>query len=180
MLTIAKIRPAMTLNSRAREEPNSSGRTALIDLGNARGWAHGVPLALPKALVVGWERTSLGYFQAILEGIGLEVLTCTTYRTGLTFLKAHNVVLVLLNQGGRAFEGRRILEYINSRHPRIPVLVLTRQYEDEIAIQARLLGAVEYLEEPVTVPTIVRLVRAHFGLRILGREISRKEPTGRA
>ncbi len=64
-----------------------------------------------------------------------------------------------MEQGSRAFEGRCVPERAIRA---IPVLVVTRCYDLECYLKAMELGAVDYLEEPVDVPELVRLITGHL------------------
>jgi DNA-binding NtrC family response regulator len=128
--------------------------------------ARGSPLASARVLLVGWDTVSSAYYEGILEGLGLKVLTRTSYTGGIYCLDRYEIALVILNQGSGAFEGCRILEYLKENHQSSPVIVLTRQYEPSIHLAAMRLGAVEYLREPVSITKMAQLVKAHLGPRL--------------
>jgi DNA-binding response OmpR family regulator len=115
--------------------------------------------------VVGWDAASSQYYQDFLEGMGLKVITRTSYAAGVACLDQYEIVLVLLNQGSPAFEGRRILEHIKENSHRTSVLVLTRQYDESVQREALSLGALDYLEEPVGIAKISSLIKTHFASR---------------
>jgi DNA-binding NtrC family response regulator len=120
------------------------------------------PFAGVKILVVGWDAASLKYYQDILEGMGLNVITRTSHAAGVACLDQYEISLVLLNQGSPAFEGRRIIEYIRANGHHTSVLVVTRQYDQNIAHEALGQGALGYLEEPVSIAKISYLIKTYF------------------
>jgi DNA-binding NtrC family response regulator len=128
--------------------------------------ARGSPLASARVLVVGWDSVSSAYYEGILHGLGLKVLTRTSYTAGICCLERYEIALVILNQGSRAFEGGRMLEHLKGNHHSPPVIVLTRQYEPSIHLAAMSLGAVDYQREPVSVSKMAQLIKAHLGSRL--------------
>jgi DNA-binding NtrC family response regulator len=120
------------------------------------------PLAGVKTLVVGWDGASSQYYQDMLEGMGVKVIARTSYPAGVVCLDQYEISLVLLNQGSPAFEGRRILEHIKAKSQHTSVLVVTRLYDQNIAREALELGALGYLEEPVSIAKISFLIKTYF------------------
>lgn len=115
-----------------------------------------------KALVIHEEPALFAYYGRVLEELGLEVRTVTTYGAALACLQQELFGFILLNQGSRAFEGRCVLERVREISPQTSVLVVTRCRDVAIYLEAMQLGAVDYLEEPVSLAEMKHAATAHL------------------
>jgi DNA-binding response OmpR family regulator len=113
-------------------------------------------------LVVHEDSALLVYYRHVLEELGLEVFTAGTYPAGLACLDQETFGLVVVSEGSRSFEGRRILEWALEDARRTPVLVVTRCHDLSRYLDAMQLGAVDYLEEPIRVAEMERVVTTHL------------------
>ncbi len=119
----------------------------------------GYPQVLPrgKVLLVDDELRDLEYHFRLLESCGQEVLSCAAYAQGAGLVECGTVDLVMVGQGGPAFEGRVVLERAASTDRSMPVLVLASSVDMGCYLEAMRLGAVDYLEKPIS-PTEMRRV----------------------
>ncbi len=115
-----------------------------------------------KVLVVHEDSALLVYYRHVLEGLGLDVLTANTYAAGLACLDQETFGFVVVSEGSRAFEGRRILERALEGARSTPVLLVTRCHDLSKYLDAMQLGAVDYLEEPIRVAEMERVVTTHL------------------
>jgi DNA-binding response OmpR family regulator len=124
----------------------------------------GRPFPRSKVLVVHEDVVSLSYYRDIFEGLGLKVVTQNSYAAGLACLDAEDFGLIVVSQGGRAFEGGCILERLREIKRHTSVLVVTRRRDSAAYLKSWELGAAGYLKEPVPVSEIVRLAKARLSL----------------
>jgi two-component system, OmpR family, response regulator QseB len=116
----------------------------------------------PSVLVVHEDVRALQHYYAILERLGLTVRAHSTFAAGLACLDAERFVLIVVSQGGPAFEGACILERVKEIGCNTPVLVVTGRQESAAHMKAWRLGAVSYLKEPVAAEEMARIVRTHL------------------
>jgi DNA-binding response OmpR family regulator len=116
---------------------------------------------ITKVLLIDEDAGDLRTLRLILEGQGFEVFTCTTYEAGVQYLETVPFDFVVVSQGTRAFEGRRVLDRAQQLDRRRPVLVVTRCIDMPCYLEAMQMGAIDYLEKPVPPADLLRFVRAH-------------------
>jgi len=114
-----------------------------------------------KILLVDEEAGDLGSLCQALEGQGLQVLTCATYKTGIECLETESFDLVVVSHGTPAFEGRGVLDRAQQQDRHRPVLVLTRCIDIRCYLEAMQMGASDYLEKPVSPADLLQFVRAY-------------------
>lgn len=115
-----------------------------------------------RVLLVHENCTDLGKNRAILQQLGCQVFACTTYFDGLRSLEVEHWDLIVVSQGSPAFEGRSVLERTMEINRDIPVLILTRWHDMPSYVQAMHLGAVDYLEEPVSLSEMGWVLETHL------------------
>ena len=124
------------------------------------------PLRAPRrVLIVDEDCRDLQYYGSLLEQLGYEVRRCDSFGSGARSLDGEPFDFVVVSQGGRAFEGRTLLEHVHSVDRHIPVLVLTRSVEMDCYLEAMQLGAVDYLEKPLGQAEMARVVQTHLRSR---------------
>jgi len=134
----------------------------------AQGTAvHGELLPAPwgarrSILIVDESAKDRNYVGEILRTRGYEVVACGSVLEGACALEQRRFDFVMVSQGSPAFEGRSILERVVEIDRTIPVIVLTRCVEMSCYIDAMQLGAVDYLEKPISPAEILRLVETHL------------------
>ena len=116
----------------------------------------------PKVLMVIDEPESLGHHSELLRSMGYEVLACTSYGAGLEMLQDEDFDFVTVGQGSLAFEGKGVVMRALEIDRNTPVLVLARTSDMENYLEAMQLGAVDYLEMPVTEEEFERVLRTHL------------------
>jgi len=115
-----------------------------------------------KVLVVDEDFGDLNHYAGILRQQGYEVKTCASCTDGADCLGCEAFDFVVLSQGTRAFEGRPLLERVLMVDRKLPVLVLTRSVDMSCYLEAMQLGAVDYLEKPLTPSELLRVVETHL------------------
>jgi two-component system sensor histidine kinase/response regulator len=115
-----------------------------------------------KVLLIDEDAADLRVLGLVLEGKGFHVQTCKTYEAGLQDLETEAFDFVVVSQGTRAFEGRRVLERAMQLDRRRPVLIVTRSIDMPCYLEAMQMGAVDYMEKPVSPAELSQFVRAHI------------------
>ena len=114
-----------------------------------------------RILLIDEEAQDLTNLRQIMEGQGFEVFTCMSHDGGVQLLGRQSFDCVVVSQGSLAFEGRKVLDRITQLDRRVPVLVLTRCMDMPCYLEAMQMGAIDYLEKPVSEKDLVNFVRAH-------------------
>ena len=114
-------------------------------------------------LVVGEDPIFLDYYRQIFQNLGFIPLTVQSYEGALACLRLLVFDFVVVDQGGKGFEGRCILDRVKELEQRASVLIVTRCPDEGCCLKAIELGAVDYLPDPVTITDIARMVRSMPG-----------------
>ena len=109
-----------------------------------------------RVLVVDEDRGDLVYYRSVLQRAGWMVVTSSSYRESVEFLKAESFDVVLLSQGTNSFEGRLVLERALMMDRKRPVLVVARSLDMGCYLEAMRMGAADYLEGPVPETELMR------------------------
>lgn len=104
-----------------------------------------------RILLVDQEARDRERYTRHLRERGLSVRACATYEEGRQALQCESYDLVIVDQGGPAFEGKVIAALSRQKNPRVPVLVITRHHQMASYVEAMQLGAAEYLEKPIPI-----------------------------
>ncbi len=115
-----------------------------------------------RVLIVDGDCPDLENCSALLAQRGYETLPLQSYEEAVRRLGREPFDFVMVCQGGPAFEGRSVLERVVEVDRKIPVLVLTRCHEMQCYLEAMQLGAIDYVEKPISPPEMLRLVESHL------------------
>jgi FixJ family two-component response regulator len=119
---------------------------------------HGEKSPCQTVLVVDEDFNDACQYCALLRDKGYEVQCRGSYDEGEACLKDRQVGFVIVSQGSRAFEGRRIVKHAVRKNGKPPVLVLARDADMSCYIEAMSLGASDYLQKPVSAQEILEQV----------------------
>jgi len=124
----------------------------------------GLPtLPLGRVLVVDEDGDDLDFYSSLLEAGGYNVLRSNCHERAIQLVEQCD--FILLSQGGPSFEGHRVLECARQMPVSTPVLVLARSKNMRCYLEARRLGAVDYLEKPVAPACLHQLIKTYFPAR---------------
>jgi DNA-binding NtrC family response regulator len=132
---------------------------------NQEGRAQPLLACKGKALLVNEEPGDLDFYRSLLQGWGYQVRACHSYAEGVGCLGSEVFDFVVVSQGSRHFEGRCVVERAIEMDRRLPVVVVARALDMPCYLEAMQLGAVDYLEEPVTVSEMGRVLGNHPPIR---------------
>lgn len=106
-------------------------------------------IAQQRVLLVDPEAADRDRFARNLRDRGLWVRACSSYEEGERCLEHERFDLVIVDQGGPAFEGKVIAARSMMKDRKVPVLVTTRYHHMAAYVEAMQLGASDYLEKPI-------------------------------
>ena len=127
------------------------------------------PTALPpatiagkKILVIEDETKDREHYSSVLSEHGFDVRTCESPAQGATLVGKEKYDFVLVEQGSHAFEGRTVLERVLEIDRCLPTVVLTRCVDMGCYLEAMQMGAIDYLEKPISDHDILRIIETHM------------------
>ena len=122
----------------------------------------GFSIPCGTALVVEQEDKDLKDYTRVLRHMGFEVKPFTNYQEASHCLEEEFVDFVFVNQGSTAFEARGLVQNALARDRRTPVVVLAQSLNMSCYLEAMQLGAVDYVEKPLTAAEVEHLVTTHL------------------
>jgi DNA-binding response OmpR family regulator len=108
-----------------------------------------------RILLVDQEAGDREWYTRQLRERGLSVRACSSYDEGERWLERESYHLVIVDQGGPAFEGKVIAVRSILKDRMVPVLVITRHHHMPAYVEAMHLGAADYLEKPIPVHALL-------------------------
>lgn len=112
--------------------------------------------------------------------LGTRDLCVSPFASGVDFLTELPELApapIILDIRMPRMDGTQVLAELVARNNNWPVIVLSGHGEISVAVKSLKLGAVDYLEKPVTAPRLLESIDAAFGLldRVQALEITREE-----
>jgi DNA-binding NtrC family response regulator len=117
-----------------------------------------------KLLLVDDNFDELLYYTAILRHLAFEVRPCASFTQAANLFAREDFDLVIVSQGGSAFEARGVLARAMEADGNIPVLVLARHADLDCYAEAVQMGAVDQMEKPLTPSEVAELVTKYIRL----------------
>jgi len=115
-----------------------------------------------KVLLVEEDLSDLRNYVLSLEQGGYDIRACARYSDGVRALERERFDLIVVSQGGPAFEGRLVVNHAQKLHRSTPILVMTRCPDMKCYLEAMELGALDYLEKPHSPLQFARVVEAYL------------------
>jgi DNA-binding response OmpR family regulator len=115
-----------------------------------------------KVLLVDEEACDRERYAQHLRDRGLRVRACSSYKEGERCLEGERFDLVIVDQGGPAFEGKVVAALSMMKDRRVPVLVTTRHHQMAAYMEAMQLGAADYLEKPIPIHEFLWRIGTHL------------------
>jgi DNA-binding response OmpR family regulator len=119
-----------------------------------------------KVLVVDEDIQDLRSHAMPFEAHGCKVYKCSSYETALRSVEKEDFDLAIVDQGSPAFEGERVILHLNHYSRRTPFIVLARRKDTKCYLKALGLGAVDYLEKPVSAEEMNRVIQHFLGFSL--------------
>jgi two-component system nitrogen regulation response regulator GlnG len=101
-----------------------------------------------SVLVVDDDRQVLRYLSEVLREAGYDTVTCEQFADAKALLSTTNPDLLLTDIRLGAYNGLQLAIFARSRHPEMPVVVLTG-YEDPTLRKEALASGATFLVKPV-------------------------------
>lgn len=115
-----------------------------------------------RILLVDEDPRDLSSYREVLERQQCEVGTSSSYGDAKQRLASEKFDFVVMDQGRDPFEWRAVVEQATGSGCRTPVLVLARCHDVVRYLEAMQLGAVDYLEKPLSPSQLIGVVRAYL------------------
>ncbi|HZT71349.1 MAG TPA: response regulator [Terriglobia bacterium] len=116
----------------------------------------------PKVLLVDEDPRDRDRYREMLHDSGFDVSTSADFTEAARLLERESFDGIIVSQGGPDFKGRTVLEDSVARDRYRPVVVLSRYHDVGCYLEAMQLGAVDYLEKPLSAYEIVRALTTHL------------------
>ena len=115
-----------------------------------------------KVLIVDADCPGVESCSTFLLQQGYDTRCFRSYAEAIRCLETESFDFVMVCQGSPAFEGRAVLERVVELDRRTPVVVLARSLDMGCYLESMQLGALDYLEKPLALPDILRIVETHL------------------
>ena len=106
--------------------------------------------ATRKVLVFDQDVIDLARHSESFEAHGFEVHKCMSVETAMRCIEREDFDFALVDQGSSAFEGLRVIRHLVRYNLGTPFAVVARCKDGLCYQQALALGAMDYLEKPVS------------------------------
>jgi DNA-binding response OmpR family regulator len=116
----------------------------------------------PRILLVDEDSRDRDHYRRMLHDSGFEVKACADFEEGADLLDTAKFDCIVVDQGGPDFKGRKVLEQSVARDRYRPVVIVSRYHDVGCYLEAMQLGAVDYMEKPLSALEIVRAVTTHI------------------
>jgi CheY-like chemotaxis protein len=117
----------------------------------------------PTALLIDDDVNGTAIFSWALRQQGFDVLTAEDGRAGASMASRGAADVVLLDLKLPDLSGLEVLRLIRRTTRTVPVIMMTAYRTTQSVVQAMRLGAVDYLEKPLTTDELLNAVRAALG-----------------
>jgi len=120
---------------------------------------------MTHVLIVDDEAAFRQMLEAAVVAAGFAAQTAPNGERALELAAADAPALVFmdLNMGTRAMSGLEALEEFRARHPEVPVVLVTAFGDVQTAVAAMKSGALDFLEKPVDLDDVRRILGAALG-----------------
>lgn len=115
-----------------------------------------------KILVVDDEENTRLALMRLLARDGFDVKTATDGSDALNIIRNHPVELIITDLNMPVMDGLAFLKELNREHPSSHVIMLTAYGEMESYLEALNLGAFEYLNKPVKLDELRKVIQKIF------------------
>ena len=125
----------------------------------------------PKVLIFNENIEELALYAEPFEAQGFEVYKCGSVESAMRCVEREDFSLALVDQGTSEFEGHPVIRHLVRYSFPVRIILLGRGNGVECLQQASELGAAEWLEKPVSISKINRIIRDFLGNSV-------REPSG--
>lgn len=104
-----------------------------------------------KVLIFDGDIGNLARLSQRFERHGFDVHTCMSFERVLRSIEKEAFDLALVDQGSSIFEGRQVIRHLIRYNPAAPFIVMASRKDLQCYWEARALGALDYLEKPLSI-----------------------------
>lgn len=115
-----------------------------------------------RILLVDEDARDRDHYRRMLQDSGFEVKACADFEEGARLLETASFDCLVVSQGGPEFKGRMVLEHAVALDRYRPVVIMSRYHDVACYLEAMHMGAVDYLEKPLSAIEIVRAVTTYI------------------
>jgi two-component system NtrC family response regulator len=121
-------------------------------------------------LIVDDEKNYLLVLEALLVDAGYEVITSGSASKALEVASSHDLDLVITDMRMPGQDGMEFLAQLGSRHPDLPVIMMTAYATVEKAVKAMKRGAFDYITKPFKNEELILTIRKAIEMHRLKQE----------
>lgn len=118
--------------------------------------------ATRKVLVFDQDVIDLARHSEPFEARGFEVHKCMSVETAMRCVEREDFDFVLVDQGSPGFEGIRVIRHLVRYNSPAPFVVIAQRKDSLCHQKALALGAMDYLEKPVSGAEIDRIIEKYL------------------
>lgn len=115
-----------------------------------------------RILIVDDEENARNGLAKLLSREGYEIATAANGNEALNYLRGSEVQLIITDINMPEMNGITFLRELNRAHPASNVIMVTAYGEVESYIEAMNLGAFEYVNKPVKVEELIKIIAKIF------------------
>lgn len=117
----------------------------------------------PKKIIITDDDAAIrDVLKRLLEKEGYEVFTAADGQEALAFSADHPMDLMILDIDMPGLNGVDVLMQIKERFPALPVIMLTGNQSESVAVATLRVGACEYLQKPVEADRLKLIVQTQL------------------
>jgi two-component system response regulator GlrR len=129
-------------------------------------------MGTPTVLIIDDDRLTRWSVSKILERAGYQVREANSFAEGEDSIEGERPELVLLDVKLPDGDGFALLRWIQTRHPGLPVIMMTAHASQETSQKAESLGAQGHLAKPCDPEGLLALVVEALGTRRLPNSLN--------
>lgn len=115
-----------------------------------------------RILIVDDEENARNGLAKLLSREGYEIATAANGNEALNYLRGSEVQLIITDINMPEMNGITFLRELNRTHPASNVIMVTAYGEVESYIEAMNLGAFEYVNKPIKVEELIKIIAKIF------------------
>jgi DNA-binding NtrC family response regulator len=116
-----------------------------------------------KVLIFDKDAEDLLQHAKPFEVRGFDVCKCLSIEAAMRCVEREDFDFAVVDQGSKAFEGLRVIKHLLRYNLTTPFVVLSESKDALSYEQALALGAVDYLEKPVSTTEMNSIIQKHLG-----------------
>lgn len=116
-----------------------------------------------KVLIFDKDAQELVRHAKPFEARGFDVCKCLSVETAMRCVEREDFDFAVIDQGSKGFEGLRVVRHLVRYNLHTPFVLLSDSKDSRCCEQALALGAIDYLEKPVSNDAMNSIIEKYFG-----------------